>query len=54
MEIRKIQEGIWEVPPSEKEGMRVPARILASEKLMEIMDKGVFDQTTNVATLPGI
>ncbi|MCK4403509.1 MAG: RtcB family protein [candidate division Zixibacteria bacterium] len=54
MQMKKIQEGIWEVPPSEKEGMRVPARILASEKLMQIMDKGVFDQITNVATLPGI
>jgi tRNA-splicing ligase RtcB len=52
--MKKIQEGIWEIPPSEKEGMRVPARILASEKLMEIMDQGVFNQITNVATLPGI
>jgi tRNA-splicing ligase RtcB len=34
--------------------MRVPARILASDKLMEIMDQGVFNQITNVATLPGI
>jgi tRNA-splicing ligase RtcB len=54
MEMKKIQEGIWEVPPTEKPGMIVPARILASQKLMEIMDKGVFDQITNVACLPGI
>jgi tRNA-splicing ligase RtcB len=54
MEMRKVQEGIWEVPPTQKEGMRVPARILASDKLMEIMDKGVFEQITNVACLPGI
>jgi tRNA-splicing ligase RtcB len=52
--MKKIQEGVWEIPKSEKEGMRVPARILASDKLMEIMDQGVFNQITNVATLPGI
>ena len=34
--------------------MRVPARIYATEKLMQEMDDGVFDQVTNVATLPGI
>lgn len=54
MQMKKVQEGIWEIPTSEKEGMRVPARILGSEKLMEIMDQGVFNQITNVATLPGI
>ncbi|UCB52042.1 MAG: RtcB family protein, partial [Candidatus Zixiibacteriota bacterium] len=54
MEMKKIQDGVWEIPRSEKEGMRVPARILASDKLMEIMDQGVFNQITNVAPLPGI
>jgi tRNA-splicing ligase RtcB len=34
--------------------MRVPARIYATEKLLHEMDAGVFDQVTNVATLPGI
>ena len=54
MQMKKIQDGVWEIPKTEKEGMRVPARIFASEKLIEIMDKGVFDQITNVACLPGI
>ena len=54
MQMKKIDEGIWEIPTSEKEGMRVPARILGSEKLIEIMDKGVIEQITNVACLPGI
>jgi len=54
MQMKKVQEGIWEIPTTEKEGMRVPARILGSEKLMQIMDQGVFDQVTNVACLPGI
>ncbi len=54
MEIKKISDYIWEIPTTEKEGMRVPARIYATEKLLHEMDSGVFEQITNVACLPGI
>ena len=54
MEIKKISDYIWEIPATEKEGMLVPARIYANEKLMSEMDSGVFEQITNVACLPGI
>jgi tRNA-splicing ligase RtcB len=54
MEIKKISDYVWEIPASEKEGMLVPARIYATEKLLGEMDKGVFEQVTNVACLPGI
>jgi tRNA-splicing ligase RtcB len=50
----KISDTVWEIPPTYKDGMRVPARIYATEKLLCEMDEGVFDQVTNVATLPGI
>ncbi len=53
-EIKRISATVWEIPISYKEGMRVPARIYATEKLLREMDAGVFDQVTNVATLPGI
>lgn len=53
-EIKRIGKAVWEIPVSYKKGMRVPARIYASEKLLESMDNGVFEQVTNVATLPGI
>jgi len=53
-DIRKISDTVWEIPATFKEGMRVPARIYATEKLLREMDDGVFDQVTNVATLPGI
>jgi tRNA-splicing ligase RtcB len=53
-DIKKISDTVWEVPTTHKEGMRVPARIYATEKLLQEMDEGVFDQVTNVATLPGI
>jgi tRNA-splicing ligase RtcB (3'-phosphate/5'-hydroxy nucleic acid ligase) len=49
-----IADCVWEIPPSQKAGMRVPARIYASEALLAGMDAGVFEQVTNVACLPGI
>jgi tRNA-splicing ligase RtcB len=50
----RISDTVWEIPPSYKEGMRVPARIYASDNLLPGIDDGVIDQVTNVATLPGI
>ena len=49
-----VGDCVWEIPPSEKPGMLVPARIYASEALLSRMDAGVFEQVTNVACLPGI
>ena len=52
--IEKISDTVWELPVSCKKGMRVPARIYGTEKLIREMDDAVYDQVTNVATLPGI
>jgi tRNA-splicing ligase RtcB len=52
--IERISETIWELPVSYKEGMRVPARIYGTERLIQEMDETVYEQVTNVATLPGI
>ncbi len=52
--IKRISGTIWEVPATYKEGMRVPARIYGTEKLIQEMDDAVYEQITNVATLPGI
>jgi tRNA-splicing ligase RtcB len=54
MELRPVGDCVWEIPPSAKPGMRVPARLYASEALLARMDRGVFEQVTNVACLPGI
>jgi tRNA-splicing ligase RtcB len=51
--LQKISDTIWELPASYKEGMRVPARIIATEKLVREMDEAVYQQISNVATLPG-
>ena len=53
-QIIKISNAVWEIPRSYKTGMRVPARIFATEKLLNQMDEGVFEQICNVAMLPGI
>ena len=53
-QLRKISPTIWELPRSFKEGMLVPARIIATEALLSGMENGVFEQTANVACLPGI
>jgi len=52
--IRRISDTVWEIPVTFKPGMLVPARIYATERLLQEMDEGVFNQVTNVATLPGI
>lgn len=52
--IIKKNSYLYEIPVTYKKGMQVPARIYASEELLETMDDAVFDQITNVATLPGI
>lgn len=50
----KIGKGIWEVPVGSRPEMRVPVRILSSDKLISGIDENVLKQITNVATLPGI
>lgn len=51
---RLIRQGPceWEIPPFG--AMRVPAIIYATEALVQDMDEKVYEQVTNVATLPGI
>jgi tRNA-splicing ligase RtcB len=52
--LKRISDTIWEIPVSYKQGMHVPARIYGTEKLISELDEAVYDQVTNVATLPGI
>jgi hypothetical protein len=50
----KASDFMWDISPKFKAGMRVPSRIVASKALLDAMDLMVYDQITNVATLPGI
>jgi len=36
--LEKISDTVWELPPNYKDGMRVPARIIVTEKLVREMD----------------
>ena len=53
-DIIRVSDTVWEIPVTHKEGMRVPGRIVATEKLLADFDDGAIDQLTNVAMLPGI
>src|SRR5437870_13051944 len=52
--IRRVDEAVWELPPTFRPGMRVPVRVFATERLLADMDEQVLTQAANVATLPGI
>jgi tRNA-splicing ligase RtcB (3'-phosphate/5'-hydroxy nucleic acid ligase) len=54
MRVSRVTDEVWEIPATEKPGMLVPARIYATPGILQTMDRGVFDQVTNVACLPGI
>ena len=51
---KKVSDVVWDIDKDFKEGMRVPARIIATRGILEQMDLQVYDQISNVATLPGI
>jgi tRNA-splicing ligase RtcB len=53
-QVKRIDEVRWEIPTSYKNGMRVPGRLIMNDKILQSLDKGVLDQCSNVATLPGI
>lgn len=53
-ESTRVSDVVWEIPKSFKDGMRVPGRVYATEKLFKELDLQVFDQIANVAMLPGI
>lgn len=52
--LEQISNTIWELPTGFKPGMLVPARLVATKKLLQEMDEGVLEQITNVTCLPGI
>ena len=50
--LKRRSEFEWAIEPHGK--MRVPGVLFASEELVRAMDHKVYEQVTNVATLPGI
>jgi tRNA-splicing ligase RtcB len=55
MELRPVNDELWEIPASAREDMRVPARVFASRAILDaIADDQSLEQLQNVATMPGI
>jgi len=54
-DLQKINNYLWEIPKSFRDNMKVPARIYASEKLLEDIfgDKSI-PQLINTSALPGV
>ncbi|MBN1428125.1 MAG: RtcB family protein [Anaerolineae bacterium] len=54
-DFNRLSEYVWEIPVDYRDDMTVPARLYASERLMEaaLGDRSV-DQLVNSATLPGL
>lgn len=53
--LREISPFVWEIPHSYRNDMRVPARVYASESMLDrILQDRSLEQLVNVSTLPGI
>jgi tRNA-splicing ligase RtcB len=52
--LKEIRPNVWELPKAAKAGMKVPAWIFLSPKLLKDVDEGAIEQIANVAFLPGI
>jgi tRNA-splicing ligase RtcB len=52
--LKKMGPCLWELPKEAKAGMKVPAWIFLSEKLLNQVEDGAIEQIANVAFLPGI
>ncbi|MCL4406017.1 MAG: RtcB family protein [Patescibacteria group bacterium] len=53
--LRRINDWLWEIPKTYRSDMRVPARVYATEEMLdEIIGDRSLDQLVNVAGLPGI
>jgi tRNA-splicing ligase RtcB len=56
-DFKRVSEYVWEIPREYRDDMQVPARLYASEKLLEAVlseDDKSINQLVNTATLPGL
>lgn len=54
-DFNRVSEFVWEVPQSYRDDMRVPARLYASERLLEAaLTDASLTQLVNTATMPGL
>ncbi len=54
-DLRPLSANLWEIPRSYRQDMRVPARVYASQELLErALEDLSLQQLVNAATLPGV
>jgi len=53
--LKKLSNYLWEIPQNTRHDMKVPARVYATEKMLQkIKEDRSLEQLVNVATLPGV
>jgi len=52
--LKRVGPCRWELPKNAKPGMKVPALLFLSEKLLKQVEEGAVEQVANIAFLPGI
>ena len=52
--LKRIEPFLYELPKKAKPGMKVPAWLFLSEKILKQVEEGAIEQIANVAFLPGI
>jgi tRNA-splicing ligase RtcB len=52
--LKRINGYEWSLPKSVRKEMRVDAKVIMNQALMDAADDSAFEQLTNVATLPGV
>jgi tRNA-splicing ligase RtcB len=52
--LKRINDYEWALPKSVRKEMRVDAKVIMNQALMDAADDSAFEQLTNVATLPGV
>jgi len=53
-QLKELRPNVWELPKTAKKGMRVPAKLFLSKKLLNEVEEGAIEQVANIAFLPGI
>jgi len=53
-QLKELRPNVWELPKTAKKGMRVPAKLFLSKKLLSEVEEGAIEQVANIAFLPGI
>ncbi|MBN2043253.1 MAG: RtcB family protein [Candidatus Aenigmarchaeota archaeon] len=52
--LEKINKFEWNLPKKSRKEMRVDARVIANQKIMDAIEDAAVQQLTNVACLPGV